>query len=202
MLAAAATAATGSASVPTTSRSARCATDAVAIPRARSSWPRSRLGDLHPRPSTATATGSSPRLDGVHDFDLGEAIPFYLDPTACSSSTMPGAWSPHPTLAPPARRHAMARISFEDLAHSYCAAPQRRRTTPCKRLDITWQDGGAYALLGPSGCGKTTLLNIISGLLLPEPGPGAVRRPGRHRACRPRSATSPRCSSSRSSTTP
>ncbi len=25
----------------------------------------------------------------------------------------------------------------------------------------------AYALLGPSGCGKTTLLNIISGLVIP-----------------------------------
>src|SRR3546814_8267564 len=27
-----------------------------------------------------------------------------------------------------------------------------------------------YALLGPSGCGKTTLLNIISGLLVPSRG--------------------------------
>src|SRR5690606_30233914 len=30
--------------------------------------------------------------------------------------------------------------------------------------------GGAYALLGPSGCGKTTLLNIVSGLLVPSEG--------------------------------
>jgi glycerol transport system ATP-binding protein len=28
----------------------------------------------------------------------------------------------------------------------------------------------AYALLGPSGCGKTTLLNIISGLVIPSEG--------------------------------
>jgi len=27
---------------------------------------------------------------------------------------------------------------------------------------MTFEDGGAYALLGPSGCGKTTLLNIVS----------------------------------------
>ncbi len=30
--------------------------------------------------------------------------------------------------------------------------------------------GQAYALLGPSGCGKTTLLNIISGLVIPSHG--------------------------------
>jgi len=37
-------------------------------------------------------------------------------------------------------------------------------------MDYVWDDGGAYALLGPSGCGKTTLLNIISGLLVPSRG--------------------------------
>jgi glycerol transport system ATP-binding protein len=37
-------------------------------------------------------------------------------------------------------------------------------------MNITWSDGGAYALLGPSGCGKTTLLNIISGLITPTRG--------------------------------
>ena len=37
-------------------------------------------------------------------------------------------------------------------------------------INIDWNDGGAYALLGPSGCGKTTLLNIISGLLVPTKG--------------------------------
>ncbi len=37
-------------------------------------------------------------------------------------------------------------------------------------MDMTWVDGGAYALLGPSGSGKTTLLNITSGLLFPSEG--------------------------------
>jgi glycerol transport system ATP-binding protein len=37
-------------------------------------------------------------------------------------------------------------------------------------MTMTWNDGGAYALLGPSGCGKTTLLNIISGLVRPSRG--------------------------------
>ena len=35
---------------------------------------------------------------------------------------------------------------------------------------MTFDDGGAYALLGPSGCGKTTLLNIVSGLVKPSQG--------------------------------
>jgi glycerol transport system ATP-binding protein len=35
---------------------------------------------------------------------------------------------------------------------------------------MSFRDGGAYALLGPSGCGKTTMLNIMSGLLVPSTG--------------------------------
>ena len=37
-------------------------------------------------------------------------------------------------------------------------------------LKLSFEDGGAYALLGPSGCGKTTMLNVISGLLQPSQG--------------------------------
>lgn len=39
-----------------------------------------------------------------------------------------------------------------------------------KPITMSWDNGGAYALLGPSGCGKTTLLNIISGLVAPTLG--------------------------------
>src|SRR5437763_1152367 len=35
---------------------------------------------------------------------------------------------------------------------------------------MSFDDGGAYALLGPSGCGKTTMLNIVSGLITPSHG--------------------------------
>jgi glycerol transport system ATP-binding protein len=39
-----------------------------------------------------------------------------------------------------------------------------------RNFDLVWEEGSANALLGPSGCGKTTILNIISGLLLPTMG--------------------------------
>ncbi len=64
----------------------------------------------------------------------------------------------------------MARIELMDLAHSYKASPRNDADYALRPLDISWRDGGAYALLGPSGCGKTTLLNVMSGLLHPSQG--------------------------------
>ncbi len=64
-----------------------------------------------------------------------------------------------------------------DLAHSYKAAPRDDDDYALLPLRLTFDDGGAYALLGPSGCGKTTLLNIMSGLLVPSR--GTVRFDGR-----------------------
>ncbi len=64
----------------------------------------------------------------------------------------------------------MARITLENLAHSYLAAPGDAADYALRKMNHVWEDGGAYALLGPSGCGKTTLLNIISGLLVPSEG--------------------------------
>ncbi len=64
----------------------------------------------------------------------------------------------------------MAQITLDQLAHSYLPNPQSEPDFALKQIDHVWEDGGAYALLGPSGCGKTTLLNIISGLLVPSRG--------------------------------
>ncbi len=64
----------------------------------------------------------------------------------------------------------MAKISFHKVMHSYMARPAGLEDYALKEINAVWQDGGAYALLGPSGCGKTTLLNIISGLLVPTQG--------------------------------
>ena len=63
----------------------------------------------------------------------------------------------------------MARIDL-DLAHAYRPNPQRDEDYALLPLKMSFDDGGAYALLGPSGCGKTTLLNIISGLVTPSQG--------------------------------
>jgi glycerol transport system ATP-binding protein len=64
----------------------------------------------------------------------------------------------------------MARITLQDLRHSYYANPRKDEDWALKKLSLDWDDGGAYALLGPSGCGKTTLLNVISGLIRPTQG--------------------------------
>ncbi len=63
----------------------------------------------------------------------------------------------------------MARIQL-DLAHSYKPNPQQDSDYALLPLSMEFRDGGAYALLGPSGCGKTTMLNIMSGLLVPSQG--------------------------------
>ncbi|MDG1470354.1 MAG: ABC transporter ATP-binding protein [Ascidiaceihabitans sp.] len=64
----------------------------------------------------------------------------------------------------------MAKITLENLAHSYLPNPKTEDDFALKELNHDWVDGEAYALLGASGCGKSTLLNIISGLLHPSQG--------------------------------
>jgi len=64
----------------------------------------------------------------------------------------------------------MARIELAGISHSYKPNPSQPSDYALRPMEMTWQDGGAYALLGPSGCGKTTLLNIISGLITPTEG--------------------------------
>lgn len=63
----------------------------------------------------------------------------------------------------------MARIEL-DLAHAYSPDPKQPSDYALLPLKMTFDDGGAYAILGPSGCGKTTMLNIMSGLLAPSQG--------------------------------
>src|SRR4030081_2876504 len=64
----------------------------------------------------------------------------------------------------------MAGIDLVDLAHSYSGNAADPESFALKPISMTWRQGGAYALLGPSGCGKTTLLNLISGIVIPSRG--------------------------------
>ncbi|MCK0168569.1 ABC transporter ATP-binding protein [Jannaschia sp. S6380] len=64
----------------------------------------------------------------------------------------------------------MAKITLDNLAHSYLPNPSGEEDYALKELNHDWADGEAYALLGASGCGKSTLLNIISGLVHPSRG--------------------------------
>lgn len=64
----------------------------------------------------------------------------------------------------------MASITLDGLAHAYRPDPRGPQDYALKEINHVWRQGGAYALLGPSGCGKTTLLNIISGLVIPTRG--------------------------------
>ncbi len=149
---------------PTPSRSARTSSRRAAAARARcrsTAWCRSpsspaprasRISRSAARPGWRSRTASTP---------TGSATPTSSTSTSATASTSPatGGGSPdgadRPQGAPP-----------------QLPAPTRadRRTTRCKTIDLEWHDGGAYALLGPSGCGKTTLLNIISGLIVPSEG--------------------------------
>jgi glycerol transport system ATP-binding protein len=64
----------------------------------------------------------------------------------------------------------MTCITLDHIAHAYSGKPQDDAGYQLKPLNHLWRHGLAYALLGPSGCGKTTLLNIISGLVIPSEG--------------------------------
>lgn len=63
----------------------------------------------------------------------------------------------------------MTRVTLDHLAHAY-AMGTRHPVYALREINHVWEQGRSCALLGPSGCGKTTLLNIISGLVIPSHG--------------------------------
>ena len=58
----------------------------------------------------------------------------------------------------------MARIVLQDLVKEFGAF------TAVKGINLEINDGEFLIMVGPSGCGKTTMLNMISGLVLPTSG--------------------------------
>src|SRR6056297_4183833 len=79
-------------------------------------------------------------------------------------------WWPRRPMRRPPEGERMAKITLDNLAHSYLPNPGGEDDYALKELNHVWGDGEAYDLLGASGCGKSTLLNIISGLLHPSQG--------------------------------
>ena len=98
--------------------------------------------------------------NGVHPYRVGETHDVLPRRRATASTSPPTAGG-----SPDGADHASRTC-----ATAYTAHPRGPDDYALKAIDLEWQDGGAYALLGPSGCGKTTLLNIISGLIVPSEG--------------------------------
>jgi glycerol transport system ATP-binding protein len=109
-------------------------------------------------------------MHGVHRVEIGDASPPISTRKICLSSIATKTWSSHRVRMVRIEDPVMASITLDKLAHSYCRTRKTDADFALKEIDYQWEDGGAYALLGPSGCGKTTLLNIISGLLVPSKG--------------------------------
>src|SRR5690606_1762121 len=155
----------------------RCATRAgIAGFRAGSSLPRS---PVPPRMSTPTRLSATwwRRCRASSTMTWGT-------PSRCTSPAAgPMCSGPmNPCCGRPRRgRPDMARIELQ-LAHSYARTVRSDADYALLPLDITFEDGGAYALLGPSGCGKTTMRNIISGLVTASHGVIRFARVHRTRA--------------------
>ena len=155
------------------------------------------LGDLRPRPQRRPALGRAG----------GGRARACAGPAGAGPSSTPRASTPSIAAGALERRRCAPRAGAE--GRPWPGSTSRPSPTPTrptrsgpqdyalKPLQFAFEDGGAYALLGPSGCGKTTLLNIISGLLRPSEGRVLFDRRDVTRAAAGRSATSPRCSSSR-----
>jgi glycerol transport system ATP-binding protein len=62
----------------------------------------------------------------------------------------------------------MATIELVNIKHTYVKG--KTQTHALRGINLKFEVGSPSALLGPSGCGKTTLLNILSGLLIPTSG--------------------------------
>ena len=100
----------------------------------------------------------------MHVFALGAPVTLYLDP----AQALRVRRRRRPAGRAAARR-ARSALTWPASTSTWRTPtsrnPQRDEDYALLPLKMSFEDGGAYALLGPSGCGKTTLLNIISGLV-------------------------------------
>lgn len=81
----------------------------------------------------------------------------------------------------------MARISIDHVSIVYDNWREKRRLLAVDDVSLQIEQGEFVVIVGPSGCGKTSLLNAISGMVLPVEGSvtvdgRGVRGPGPDRA--------------------
>lgn len=67
-------------------------------------------------------------------------------------------------------KNSVSQLNLENVSHSYGAV------AVIDSLNLVVNPGEVVVLVGPSGCGKTTILNLLSGYILPVS--GSVRREG------------------------
>src|SRR5882757_8501157 len=67
-------------------------------------------------------------------------------------------------------KNSVSRLNLENVSHSYGAV------AVIDNLNLVVNPGEVVVLVGPSGCGKTTILNLLSGHILPVS--GSVQREG------------------------
>ena len=71
-----------------------------------------------------------------------------------------------PAIAPALRRCV---LELRGVSKTY-KPPGRKEVVALSPTDLSIRDGEFVSFVGPSGCGKTTLLNLVSGLILPSAG--------------------------------
>jgi ABC-type sugar transport system ATPase subunit len=107
---------------------------------------------------------------GVYEWQPGAQVEARVDANRVFVFDSSGGLATTPFSTNGLRGGAMTRITLDGIAHAYGGKPRSEQDYALKPLHHVWEQGMAYALLGPSGCGKTTLLNIISGLVIPSEG--------------------------------
>ena len=62
----------------------------------------------------------------------------------------------------------MSKIKIENVCHIHHQGGEKHDTL--RNINLAIEKSEFLVILGESGCGKTTLLNILSGLLIPSSG--------------------------------
>ena len=160
------------------------------------------LGELRPRRHAGDRAGWRWRQACTSSRLAAESIDLSSIPRRLFVFDAGGRARPPPARAMAAEEATMAAIDLEGLAHSYRRIPTRPSDYALKRDRSRLAAGRRLRAARPLRLRQDHAPQHHLGPGHAERGPGAVRRPRRHGAADRSGATSRRCSSSRSSTTP